>query len=319
MLITYAVPTPTFANHESFHLRYGWLKKAYDAVQDNPRIFVADDAPVKLGVGKNMVRSMRFWALTSKIIAPTRGVGSPDVSATNIGHKLFQDSGLDPYLENPQTLWLLHWLLFAPPCRIPVWWIIMNEFAATNVKIKDLAESIQHRVTNMSEWNTPSPNSIKKDIDVFVHTYTTERGKMSIEDYLDCPFRQMHMIRQQSSDVMRFVFGKKYGMTPDIVAFACLDFINRSDVPSKSVSVTRLATEPGGVGNIFKIGENDLDALLTDACRISNHIHMDNINGAHHIVFDDAVTASEKVLDAAYGKVNTQYARKKRVKDLLVK
>lgn len=312
MLITEAIPTPTFANHESFHLRYGWLKKAYDAVMEDPRVFVSDNAPVRLGVGKNMVRAMRFWALSGKIIEPARGKSSPDVAPTAIGHAIFKDDGLDPYLEDPQTLWLLHWLLFAPGCRIPVWWIIMNELSATNVKITEAAESIQRRVTNIAEWNTPSPKSIKKDIDVFIHTYTTERGKLSIEDYLDCPFRQLRMIRQTTDETMRFVFGRKYGMTPQIAAFACLDFISRHKTSSsKSVSVTQLATKPGGVGNIFKIGEADLGALLSEACRTINYMRMDNVNGTHHLVFDDASIAAERVLGAAYGKRRPRLTRKK--------
>ena len=313
MLVTDAVETPTFANHESFHLRYGWLKKAYDAVSDNRRIFVSDDAPIKLGVGKNMVRAIRFWALSNKIIKPREEVKKSEVERDTMGDAVFKNKyGLDPYLEDPQTLWLLHWLLFAYPCRIPVWWIIMNEFAATNVKIKDLAESIQHRVTNIPEWKTPSPTSVKKDIDVFVHTYTTDQGKLLMEDYLDCPFRQMHMIRQSSRDMIRFVFGKKYGMTPHIAAFACLDFVDRLKIPSKSISVTRLATEAGGVGNTFKIGENDLAELLNDACRTDDCIRMDNINGAQHLVFDDAKAASEKILGIAYNKNNFRFSRDKK-------
>ncbi len=308
LLITEAIETPTFANHESFHLRYGWLKKAYDAVMENPRIFVFDDAPIRLGVGKNMVRAIRFWALSSKMIEPRgdrKGTKNPEVEPTRLGHAIFRDGdGLDPYLEDPQTLWLLHWLLFAPPCRIPIWWIILNEFTATNIKTDDLAESIQHRVTNISEWNTPSANSVKKDIDVFIHTYTTKQGKLATEDYLDCPFRQMHMIRQQegSQDTMRFVFGRKYGMTPKITAFACLDFIDRLGITSKSVSVTRLATEAGCVGNAFKIGENDLADLLNDACLTTDQIRMENVNGAQHLVFDDARIAAERVLGEAYNK-----------------
>ena len=301
MLITDAVPNPTFANHESFHLRFGWLKKAYDAVVANPRIFVADDAPVRLGVGKNMVRAMRFWALSCKIVESSRGSKTPDVEPTPMGHAIFRNrGGLDPYLEDPQTLWLLHWLLLSPPCRVPVWWIMMNEFTATNIRIGDIAESTRQRVSNIPEWNTPSPKSIKRDIEVFVHTYSTERGNLSVEDYLDCPFRQMRMIRQGSRDVLRFVFGKKYGLTPEIAAFACLDFVDRLEVSSKSISVTRLATEAGGVGNAFKIGENDLAALLAGACKTTGQLKMANVNGAQHLVFDDAGAASERVLGAAY-------------------
>ncbi len=301
MQITDAVSTPTFANHESFHLRYGWLKKAYNEVLKNPGIFVSDDASIRLGVGKNMVRSIRFWALSCKVMET--GPKNSQIQVTRIGDAIFRERrGLDPYLEDPQTLWLLHWLLFAPPCRIPVWWIIMNEFPAANIRTGDLTESVQNRILNMSEWNTPSSKSIKKDVDVFVHTYTTDQGTMSMEDYLDCPFRQMRMVRQRTRGEIRFVFGRKYGMTPSIVAHACLDFINRRNIASKSISVTQLATEPGSVGNVFKIGENDLGQLLADACGMSDCIRMEDVNGAQRLMFDDAGAAAEIMLGKAYGK-----------------
>ncbi len=301
MLITDAIPTPTFANHESFHLRYSWLKKAYDATLENDRIFVSDDATIKLGVGKNMVRAIRFWSLASKILESGKGRQNSSMSTTSIGKAIFDDSnGLDPYLEDPQTLWLLHWLLFAPPCRIPVWWIIMNEFSATKIERGDLFEHISQRITNLAEWKTPSPKSLKKDIDVFLHTYTTEQGNIPIEEYLDCPFRQMRMIKQNSQDVMRFVFGRKFGMTPEIVTFACMDFLVRCNLSSKSISVSELATKSGCVGNAFKLAENELGEMLGEACRTSSSLRMETVNGALRLVYDDAVKSATEMLGMAY-------------------
>ena len=60
--------TPIFARHETFHPRWGWLKKGFEAVSQESTIFLAEDAPVKLGVGKNMVRSLRYWCSAFKII-----------------------------------------------------------------------------------------------------------------------------------------------------------------------------------------------------------------------------------------------------------
>src|SRR5579884_462777 len=48
-----------FSGHETFPFRTAWLKKAVDAVTADPRVFTRDDAFVVLGVGKNMVRSIR--------------------------------------------------------------------------------------------------------------------------------------------------------------------------------------------------------------------------------------------------------------------
>ncbi len=302
MLITDAIPTAVFANHETFHLRYGWLKRAYDKIEIDSRIFSREDAPVKLGVGKNMVRAIKFWGIASKIFETHVSGKHTEMVHTNMGYAIFSNNGLDPYIEKPDTLWLLHWLLYAPPCRLPVWWIIMNEFSATNIKIENMVESVRTRVTNISEWNTPSPKSIKKDVDVFIHTYTTMQNRLSMEDYLDCPFRQLHMVKQKSHNMMRFVFGKKYGLSPLITAFACLDFIDKSDITSKSVSVSRLALETGSVGNTFKIQENDLADLLGQACDRSSSISLENINGAPHLVFDSAKDASMDVLSSVYGK-----------------
>ena len=57
---------PQFSGHETFPLRYAWLKQVFDAVNGragdsfNRRVFVDDDAISKFGVGKNMVGSMRY-------------------------------------------------------------------------------------------------------------------------------------------------------------------------------------------------------------------------------------------------------------------
>lgn len=300
MRITEAVPKPTFANHESFHLRFGWLKKAYDAVKVDDSAFLRDNATITLGVGKNMVRSIRFWAITNKILEQK----DRKLYATDIGNNIFDEKiGLDPYLEDPQTLWLLHWLLFAPPCRIPVWWIILNEITATNIRMEELRDTVHQKIRNTSEWQTPSPKSIDKDISVFIHTYTTNRGKLTMEDYLDCPFRQMRMIRQSSRESMRFIFGKKHGMTPKIVAFAALDFVKRLHLHSKSISVIKLATDLGGVGNTFKLGENELADMLNDALRTTDVARMETVNGVAHMVYDDAEKASMQILRMAYENV----------------
>ena len=59
-----SVARVSFSGHESFPVRYSWLKKAVDGVAADPHAFSKDDAMVQLGVGKNMVTSMRHWGLS---------------------------------------------------------------------------------------------------------------------------------------------------------------------------------------------------------------------------------------------------------------
>ena len=96
-------PKYTFSGHESFQCRNLWLKKGYDFVNSG-KSFNDEDAVVDLGVGKNMVSSIRYWMKAFNLLTT-----SDDL--TPLAHKLLADDGYDPYLEDEGTLWLLHYEL----------------------------------------------------------------------------------------------------------------------------------------------------------------------------------------------------------------
>src|SRR5437867_3229094 len=96
-----------FAGHETFAVRYAWLPKAYQALRENPRLFTdEEDAMVTLGVGKNMVRAIRFWVQVAGIAEPAVG---KSLRITPLGGALLDMDGYDPFLEDIKTLWLIHW------------------------------------------------------------------------------------------------------------------------------------------------------------------------------------------------------------------
>ena len=103
---------PSFSGHETFVFRYAWLKKGVDGLSKQSDIFLRDEAMVELGVGKNMVRSIRHWCLAARIVAegeaPTSSRAKPLVM-TEIGRKLFLDPAWDPFLEDDGSLWLIHY------------------------------------------------------------------------------------------------------------------------------------------------------------------------------------------------------------------
>lgn len=94
---------PIFSGHESFACKSHWLKRGYDFVIAE-RNFNDDDAVVYLGVGKNMVASIRFWLKSVGLLKEDH--------LEDISDYLFNDeNGRDPYLEDIGTLWLLHFML----------------------------------------------------------------------------------------------------------------------------------------------------------------------------------------------------------------
>src|SRR5690606_16914028 len=132
---------PIFSGHETFPMRYGWLKKAYDTVLELSasgatitEIFNNDEAIAHFGVGRNMVRSIRHWAAHCKVIGT---VEQSNAFSTN-GKRFFDSTnGLDPYMENPSTLWLLHWTL-ATNERLATWFSTFNLFHDTEFTRENL-------------------------------------------------------------------------------------------------------------------------------------------------------------------------------------
>ena len=47
--------------HEKFHLRVGWIAKGLYGVSANPRVFSGSDGTDQLGVGTNMVKSIKYF------------------------------------------------------------------------------------------------------------------------------------------------------------------------------------------------------------------------------------------------------------------
>ena len=114
----------SFSGHDSFPLRHGWLEKAYKEVTEqlgaNP--FTAEDSVVKFGVGKNMVNAIKHWATASNFLVKSENGYEPSAFA----NRLMLD--LDPYLENTNSLWKIHYELAKTPSNTTIFWIfsLMN-------------------------------------------------------------------------------------------------------------------------------------------------------------------------------------------------
>jgi len=300
--------TRSFARHETFHPRYGWFRKAYAVAAADPYAFGRKDAPVVIGVGKNMVRAIRFWGLAAKLItedphSPNRR--APQFVPTRRGHALFGEQGWDPYMEDPGTLWLLHWLLLAPPSRLPVWWLAFNELNAVEFSDTDLAAAVAAQLEAGADWTPPHESSVKKDIGALLRTYApAERSRRgSIDDLLDCPLRELNLLgRSPATGLHRFTLGPKPTLPSAIVAYAVFDYIDRTGSGGRTVTLGRLAHEPGSPGRAFKLNETELLAALGPAVERFDEVTLATPAGAWQLAYsEDSGKIATAVLDDYYG------------------
>jgi hypothetical protein len=296
-----AACTPTFARHETFHPRYGWVKKAVEAATEDPHLFNDEEAVVRLGVGKNMVRSIRFWGMAFKVLSTYKAPGSrvPESVPSVIGRTMFGEGGWDPYAEHLGTHWLLHWWLLAPPSSVPVWWLAFNEFPGVEFNEEQLEQFVTDRVR---DWG-PHPSSVKKDVACMLRMYADgQSSRAGFDDLLDCPTRELRLVTPAAEkDTFRFMIGGRPTLPPAVAAFACLDFVARTDSSAQTVTISRLATEPGAPGRALKLSESALLELLELAAQDHEEIEVGSSAGIPQLSFrDDPADAGSELLRDHY-------------------
>ena len=256
--------TDTFARHETFHPRFGWFRKAFVAAAVDPGIFNDDDATVRLGVGKNMVRSLRFWGSASHLLVDEsiEGTRQRNTKPTNVAAALLQPGGLDPYMEHPATWWWLHWLLIGPDCHLPVWWMIIHDLPIVELD-EDILLQACKQLIEASTWDTPHESSLAKDISAFVRTYgDAPSTRVKFDDQFGCPLRDLSLLNASPSGGYRIANERPVSIPGAIVLTALLDHAAMQPDMANTVSLARVATEPGAPGRAFRLTDTDIAELI---------------------------------------------------------
>lgn len=295
--------SPVFARHETFHPRFGWLKKGFDAAVEQPEVFLLEDAPVRLGVGKNMASSIRYWCNAFKVLEDDKVHLAHGRSSypTDFGKKLLGNKGWDAYLEDPATLWLLHWNLLKSPCNAAAWYFTFNIFRPVEFSVEDLTRELGDYRDKIAPRIADS--SVKKDISCLLRMYVEQSSQTGIylEDSINCPFTELGII-QPAGDSKRYVFrvGAKANLPAEMVVAACLEFAS-SVGEQKTISVSRLTFDPGSPGLAFKLSESAVCDAIEQVERWSNGIRLSDSAGLIQFSFSsDPLMLAEDILDKYY-------------------
>ena len=263
---------PKLSGHETFTLRYGWLKKAFDAVLSAEKcgldrsVFLVEDAIARFGVGKNMVASIRHWAVAAGVIEETTGRTVPSL----LGIRVFDDDGLDPYMEDPATAWLIHWQLCGNE-RKTTWFWAFNYYPAASFERGMLVKGIE-KIAKDRGWPRAAAATIKSDVACFVRTYVSQlpAGQASHEDTLESALAEIGLIRPVGRrDGYRFVRGHKPTLGAGVFCYAVTHFWSEFSA-AQTLSFESLAHEPGSPGRVFLLDENALADRLFEIEEVSS-------------------------------------------------
>lgn len=180
----------TFSGHESFPCKTLWLKKGYDFVVAGDD-FNSPEAVIGLGVGKNMVASIRFWLRVFGVMENDK--------PTELADYLFNDqNGKDKYLEDIATLWLLHFnLVFSEEATLYNMFFCGVQRERTHFEREQVLTYVKMRMVEANKMTLFNANTVKKDIGVLLQNYTLPRKPQSNEDFSSLLI-DLDLIRQNS-------------------------------------------------------------------------------------------------------------------------
>lgn len=271
------VTTNKFSGHETFACRYAWLPKAVRVIDADESILSSareDDAMVELGVGKNMVRSIRFWAEAADVIRSKKSGHEVSEFGKNLLLCGQTNEPLDPYLEDVQTLWLLHWKLATNTnSLIFAWDFLLNRFQEPELYTSTVVRAFERELMQ----NSISKGSIEQLWEVFLHSYVPTRGRKGEvrEDNLDCPLAELDLlvptgITESSLHPGRietkYAFRRedKPEISEGLFVYCLYEFWENRYPDEQSIPLHLVTNGHGSPGQVFKIPEPDIRTRLLD-------------------------------------------------------
>ncbi len=265
-----------FSGHETFPLRYSWLPKAVTHLLIDPELFSDEDrAMVVLGIGKNMVRALRFWMVVTGTVEPAAGKYRP----TEFGKMIFGERGLDRFLEDRQTLWLLHWNLLKQEEPLFAWDFLHNKWHKADFTRSEAVSAFERESRRIEK--SLSRVTLEQHFDVFLHTYFPTRGKKGavIEDNLDSPFTELDLLEKVGERIVAdsineaiYAFRRetKSDLASSTFIYLLFDLWQEKLPKENTLSFRQIAVLPGSIGQVTKMPEWELRERLDSLKRDSD-------------------------------------------------
>ena len=204
----------TFSGHESFACKSLWLKKGYDFIK-NGYNFNTPDAVVRLGVGKNMVASIRYWM---KAFGMTRN----DLLTGTARILLDSETGYDPYLESLGSLWLLHYLLVTTK-EATLYHLLFTRLQKERLSFdrQHLLALAKRAMTEDGKLKSFNENTVKKDINVLLSNYVLPQNSNNTDEYAALLI-DLDLLRTTDGKTFLFNIEGKRSVPPDLFLYAIL-------------------------------------------------------------------------------------------------
>lgn len=241
-----------FSGHDKFYCRQFWLKKGIEHINNGKKF--NDEAVNSLGVGRNMVNAIRFWVNAFGL--------TTDDNLSEIAKNIILEDGLDPFIEDIGTVWLLHYNLVCENYA-SLYWFIFNEFLRDKIEFTKEMLFDEAEIYCRKLGDKTSRNSIENDVKVFIENYKhfSKKEKKGIEARFSGLLYELSLLDKvgKSGDWYKIENTDRQTLDPRIVLFCIL---YKADIDTSTFSFRDLLDKDDSVGRVFCLSPNGLNDKL---------------------------------------------------------
>lgn len=247
----------SFSKHESFYPRIGWLRKGLDAIEKNDHIFLErTTAMEELGIGSNMVKSLRFW-LTALGLSyeGTNSKNQTIQKPTELGNKLLS---FDKYFEDIGTFWILHFKIAQKQSEATTWFWFFNYFTHVSFNKDTFIENIAKYIKRLGK-KVPSERSLENDFNVLRRMYLYDpKENITKEKSFMSPFRDLKLIKKENGNFYKKNVPDLYNLDPKIFFYCLLE----SNNDNNDINLNKILDSKRSVGKIFNLDMSVIHEFL---------------------------------------------------------
>lgn len=262
-----------FSGHETFPLRQLWLMKAVNFAHESltfsknqkTPVFSGESAMLTLGVGKNMVASIAYWAKAAGFL---NNDNTPTTLADMIFKGIDDSDPLDPWGESSNTAWLVHWNLASSQEKCTAFWYAFNYVTKAQFSRQELLDEISEFVSR-HDYKT-SELTIKRAVEVFLRSYLPNiacRSKAVSEEFVDPLLGDLGLVQAKSRDVFSIERRPRPTLSASLFAYCLLEYWTKHASESASLDFSKVMHDVGSPGKIFRLDEDSIVKYLDQIMR----------------------------------------------------
>lgn len=275
----------SFKRNGSFAIRNGWFDKAITVWNENngdSKIFSNANGVAYLGVGANMVPSIRYWLIAAGLL--TKGLKkTPFTELLEI---------YDPYFENINTWWLIHYSLATNLKECPVFYAFFNGVDRNKGTKSDYLRLIQNYFETLGQ--TPNESYVESDFSVCINSYCDSRKdeEETPEDNYTSPLSKLGLIKKYGRDGIEKIEQDSSTIDYKLIYLSFLNAFEKED----SFTIDDALTREKGPKKIFNISRAAMISFL-DHMQRKDLITFNRTAGLNTIYFKKKIDKDELIKD----------------------